>query len=351
MVGRTRRPVTSYDVAKLAGVSQSAVSRAFTEGGKVSAATREKIKDAATQLGYRPSFVARSLITRRSNLIGVVVPGLMNPFYADLVDELVQAFKGMGYSVLLFSMNSDGNTDPILEDILRHRVEALILVSTMLSSHFAEECQHNGLPVLLLNRKNASKNVSSVTSDNMRGGEQIADFLVAGRHRQLAFIAGFDSSSTSRDRERGFTERLQWHGFPAPLRAQGLYCMETVMEVTRALLNGKQRPDGIFCANDIMAIGALNVAVGEFGLTAGRDISIIGFDNIAMAGWPLFNLTTYVQPVDEMVASAIRIITRQFADAASPAVQQVLAGRLIVRKSARIPAQPAGDAVSEKVGN
>ena len=104
MVERIRRPVTSYDVAKLAGVSQSAVSRAFTEGGKVSATTREKIKDAAAQLGYRPSFVARSLITRRSNLIGVVVPGLMNPFYAGLVDELAQAFKEMGYSVLLFSM-------------------------------------------------------------------------------------------------------------------------------------------------------------------------------------------------------------------------------------------------------
>ncbi|MCS4269833.1 MULTISPECIES: LacI family DNA-binding transcriptional regulator [Raoultella] len=350
MVERIRRPVTSYDVAKLAGVSQSAVSRAFTEGGKVSATTREKIKDAAAQLGYRPSFVARSLITRRSNLIGVVVPGLMNPFYAGLVDELAQAFKEMGYSVLLFSMNSDGDTDPILEDILRHRVEALILVSTMLSSHFAEECQHNGLPVLLLNRKNVSKNVSSVTSDNLRGGEQIADFLVAGGHRQLAFIAGFDSSSTSRDREQGFTERLRRHGFPAPLRAQGLYCVETAMAATRALLNGKQRPDGIFCANDIMAIGALNVAVGEFGLVAGRDISIIGFDNIAMADWPLFNLTTYVQPIDEMVACAVRTITRQFADAASPAVQQVLTGRLIVRRSARIPAQPTlNESVAERV--
>ncbi|UYB60213.1 LacI family DNA-binding transcriptional regulator (plasmid) [Klebsiella michiganensis] len=341
MVERIRRPVTSYDVAKLAGVSQSAVSRAFTEGGKVSAATREKIKNAAAHLGYRPSFVARSLITRRSNLIGVVVPGLMNPFYAGLVDELAHAFKALGYSVLLFSMDNDGDTDPILEDILRHRVEALILVSTMLSSHFAEECQQNGLPVLLLNRKNASKNVSSVTSDNIHGGEQIADFLVAAGHRRLAFIAGLDTSSTSRDREQGFTERLRWHGLPPPLRVQGMYRVETAMVAMRDLLNDKNgRPDGVFCANDIMAIGALNVAVGEFGLIAGQDISIIGFDNIAMADWPLFNLTTYVQPIDEMVASAVRIITQQFAQTGAPAVQQELAGKLIVRKSARVPASP-----------
>lgn len=337
MVERMRRPVTSYDVAKLAGVSQSAVSRAFTEGGKVSATTREKIKAAAAQLGYRPSFVARSLITRRSNLVGVVVPGLMNPFYAVIVDELSRAFNEMGYRVLLFSMHGDGSTDPILEDVLRHRVEALILVSTMLSSHFAEECQQNGLPVLLLNRTNGSKDVSSVTSDNIKGGAHIADFLVAGEHRQLAFMAGLDTSSTSRDREQGFTERVQWHGVAPPLRVQGLYNLDTAMEATRALLNGKNRPDGLFCANDIMAIGALNVAVGEFGLVAGKDISIIGFDDIAMANWPLFKLTTYVQPMDDMVASAVRIITQQFAEADSPAVQQVLAGKLVVRQSARLP--------------
>lgn len=340
MVERIRRPVTSYDVAKLAGVSQSAVSRAFTEGGKISASTREKVKEAAAQLGYRPSFVARSLITRRSNLIGVVVPGLVNPFYAVLVDELSQAFNQMGYRVLLFSMPSEENADPILEDVLRHRVEALILVSTMLSSHFAEECQHNGLPVLLLNRTNDSSDISSVTSDNLRGGAEIADFLLAGDHQRLAFMAGLDTSSTSRDREQGFSGRLHWHGVAPPLRASGLYSLEGAMAATRSLLSQKQRPDGIFCANDIMAIGALNVASGEFGLVAGQDISIIGFDNIAMANWPLFGLTTYVQPINQMVAAAVRIITRQFADRHSPAEQTLLSGELVVRRSARLPVRP-----------
>ncbi|MCS2171340.1 LacI family DNA-binding transcriptional regulator [Scandinavium sp. TWS1a] len=339
MVERIRRPVTSYEVAKLAGVSQSAVSRAFTEGGKVSDATREKVKLAAAHLGYRPSFVARSLITRRSNLIGVVVPGLMNPFYASLVDELSHAFNEIGYRVLLFSMQGDGDTDPILEEILRHRVEALILVSTILSSHFAEECQQNGLPVLLLNRKNDSKSVSSVTSDNLAGGAQIADFLVAGGHQRLAFMAGLDSSSTSRDREKGFCDRLRAQGIAPPLRVQGLYNLEMAMEATRQLLKGKDRPEGIFCANDIMAIGALNVVVGELGLVAGQDISVVGFDNIAMGAWPLFSLTTYVQPVNDMVTSAVRIITQQFDDADSPAVQQVLSGKLVVRNSARKPTQ------------
>ncbi|CAI2485742.1 Catabolite control protein [Serratia ficaria] len=335
MAGRTRRPVTSYDVAKLAGVSQSAVSRAFTEGGKISPVMREKVREAAATLGYRPSFVARSLITRRSNLIGVVVPGLANPFYANLLDRLSLELNQMGYRVLLFSMHNDDDTDPILEDVLRHRVEALILVSTSLSSHFAEECQHNGLPVLLLNRKNDSKTVSSVTSDNRNGAAAIADFLIAAEHHNIAFMAGRESSSTSRDREEGFTQRLGQCGFPPPQRAVGLYTIEGAMAATRHLLTRKRRPDAIFCANDIMAIGALNVAVGELGLIAGKDISIVGFDDIAMAAWPIYNLTTYVQPISGMVSSAIAIVSSQLADVDAPAVQQVLPGKLVIRGSTR----------------
>ncbi|WP_202307556.1 LacI family DNA-binding transcriptional regulator [Dryocola clanedunensis] len=335
MTGRTRRPVTSYDVAKLAGVSQSAVSRAFTEGGKISSVMREKVREAAAALGYRPSFVARSLITRRSNLIGVVVPGLANPFYANLLDRLSLELNQMGYRVLLFSMHNDDDTDPILEDVLRHRVEALILVSTSLSSHFAEECQHNGLPVLLLNRKNDSKTVSSVTSDNHTGAATIADFLIAGGHRNIAFMAGRDSSSTSRDREDGFTQRLLQRGFEPPQRAVGLYTIEGAMAATRSLLTGKRRFDALFCANDIMAIGALNVAVGELGMIVGKDISIVGFDDIAMASWPMYNLTTYVQPISEMISYTVAIIYSQLKDPEALAIQQVLPGALVVRSSTR----------------
>lgn len=136
-------------------------------------------------------------------------------------------------------------------------------------------------------------------------------------------------------------QRLQWHGAERPLRDVGQYTLSGAMDAARRLLTAKNPPDGIFCANDIMAIGALNVAAGEMGMVPGRDISIIGFDDIAMAGWPLFNLTTYVQPMDDMVTSAVRILAAQLADADAPAVQQVLPGRLVVRGSARTPGPDA----------
>lgn len=334
MAGQNKRAVTSYDVAKAAGVSQSAVSRAFTEGAKISPATKEKVRKIAAELGYRPSFIAQSLITRRSTLIGVVVPGLVNPFYAAVLDELSQALNLMGYRVLLFSMYRDDDTTPIMEEILRHRVEALVLVSSSLSSHFAHECQQLGLPVLLLNRKTTAGRFPASPAITA-GGAAIADFLLDLGHQQLAFVAGRDTSSTSRDRETGFRQRLEARGARPMLRDSGMWSIEEAMNATRRLMALPTPPDALFCANDMMAISALNVVVGEMGMKAGKDISIVGFDDIAMASWPLINLTTWVQPLSEMVDTAIAVLKTQLGAAETSAVQHVLQGKLIVRGSTR----------------
>ncbi|HFD9223564.1 TPA: LacI family DNA-binding transcriptional regulator [Salmonella enterica] len=336
MTGSHKRAVTSYDVARVAGVSQSAVSRAFTEGAKISQTTKEKIRKVAAELGYRPSFVARSLITRRSSLIGVVVPGLINPFYSAVLDELSHRLNLMGYRVLLFSMYRDDDTTPIMEEILRYHVEALVLVSSSLSSHFAQECQQLGLPVLFLNRKNDSLSVSSVTCDNVAGGQAIADFLLDTGHQRMAFIAGRDTSSTSRDREAGFSSRLQERGAMQPLRGSGMWSTEETMNATRRLMKSPTPPDALFCANDMMAIAALNVVSGEMGMQVGRDISVVGFDNIEMASWPLINLTTWVQPLSEMVDATISVLKAQLERSSAP-INHVLKGRLVVRGTTRIP--------------
>lgn len=336
MTGSSRRPVTAHDVASLAGVSQSAVSRTYTKGASVAPKTRQKVEAAAAALGYRPNLVARSLITRRSGLIGVVVPSLANPFYAHVLEAVSCSFEELGYRVVLFSTASNEDSDPILEEVLRHRVDGLLLVSSSLSSHFADECQKTGLPVVLLNRRNNSEVVSSVTSDNVGGGQAIADFLVASGHKTLAFIAGKESSSTSRDREQSFNQRLVRLGRDQPLREIGNYTFQDAMAATRRLLQrDATRPDGIFCANDIMAIAALNVA-REFGLEPGRDISIIGFDNIPMAAWPSISLTTYLQPIGQLVREAVEVIRAQLEDSASQPIQKILPGHLILRNSTKL---------------
>lgn len=344
-----RRPVTAHEVAALAGVSQSAVSRTFTKGASVSDKTREKVAKAATALGYRPNMVARSLITRRSESIAVVVPSMANPFYATMLESLASAFVNVGYRILLFSTARDENSDPVLEEVLRSRADAVVLVSSSLSSKFADECQSIGLPVVLLNRRNASSGVSSVTTDNELGAQEVAAFLHAGGHRRLAFIAGQPTSSTSQDRQDAFSSSLTLLGMQAPRVVSGAYTFHDAMAATRRLLRDTDRPDAVFCANDIMALGAINVARHEFGLDVGRDLSIVGFDNIAMASWPEHDLTTYVQPMDVMVQRAVRTICAQLNDHSAPAVQEKLAGRLIVRGSTRLPdhgmAQEQGELV------
>jgi DNA-binding LacI/PurR family transcriptional regulator len=334
------RPVTAHEVARLAGVSQSAVSRAFTPGASIGRDTRLRVEQAAAQLGYRPNLIARSLITRRSTIIGVAVAYLENPFYPAVLEALSNALEAAGYRVLLFTARPGENADPILEEVLRYRVDALVLASASLSSHFADECRQAGVPVVLLNRRTESDGVSTVTGDNQQGAGVIARFLVAGGHRRCAFLAGLENASTSREREAGFTEALAASGQPAPLREVGQYDFDAAILAVRRLLSRNDRPDAIFCANDHMALAAINVARAEFSLDVGRELSIIGFDDAVPSGWPLFALTTYAQPVKPMVERVVAILRRHLAEPEVAAMREVMPGALVVRASARLP--PAG---------
>ncbi|MGI4982492.1 MAG: LacI family DNA-binding transcriptional regulator [Janthinobacterium lividum] len=243
---------TAHDVARLAGVSQSAVSRTFTPGASVSDDTRERVHTAAKTLGYRPNLIARSLITRRSNTVGVAVPDMGNPFYPSVLQALSEALAVSGYRVLLFTTHSSASSDPILEEVLRYRLDALILVSTSLSSGFADECRQVGLPVVLLNRTTARPTVSSVTGDNRAGACAIARFLLDGAHRRYAFIAGLESSSTSHDREAAFTATLNAAGrelaaravaiIDAQLRVPGQPAVQEIVPGTLVARGSARRP-------------------------------------------------------------------------------------------------------------
>jgi DNA-binding LacI/PurR family transcriptional regulator len=332
-----RAPITAYDVAALAGVSQSAVSRAFTPGASVSAATRAKIMDAAKQLGYRPNLIARSLITKRSNLVGVIVPPLENQFYPTILEHLSVSFNRHGRRILLFTSRRGTSVEPILEDVLSSRVDALVMVAASVTSSFADECQKIGLPIVLLNRKTDSKLVSSVTGANRKGAESIADFLCAGRHSRFAYIAGLEASSTNREREMAFTERLIINGKMLSDRIAGDYSTEGAASAARALFGKKRRPDAVFCANDHMALVTISVAQAEFGLTVGQDISIVGFDDSELSRWPIFGLTTYSQPIEQMADRVTQIVEGQLDDGFGIVSEVELEGDLLVRTSARVP--------------
>jgi DNA-binding LacI/PurR family transcriptional regulator len=332
-----RRHATATDVARLAGVSQSAVSRAFTPGASIAEETRARVENAARELGYRPNAIARSLTTRRSRIIGVATAYLQNHFYPEVLEALSRGLQARGYHLLLFTPDAGRHADPQLQDVLSWRVDGLILASTTLSSALAEQCRLAGIPVLLFNRTSRAANVSSVTGENLRGGRIIAEFLVAGGHRRLAFLAGIENSSTSRDRERGFSGWLAEQGLPPPMREIGLYHFETASAAARRLLARPDRPDAIFCGNDHMATAVSEVARHEFGLRIPRDLSLVGFDDTGPARWPSFSLTSFSQPLQPMVDAAVALVTEMIEDPEAPTRHEVVPGELVVRGSARIP--------------
>ncbi|MEM9270541.1 MAG: LacI family DNA-binding transcriptional regulator, partial [Pseudomonadota bacterium] len=228
--------VTSHDVARQAGVSQSAVSRVFTPGASVSEKTAQKVRRAADELGYRPNVLARSLITGKSRIIGLVVAYLDNAFYPQALEMLSTSLQDKGYHVLMFmASQTAGNIDQVLEEILDYQVDGLILASVALSSDLAARTWSAGLPVVLFNRSQDDPSLSAVTSDNVAGGRALAEHLVACGYTRIGHIAGWEGASTQRDREAGFLSGLAAHGMGLSHRALGQFQRDTAMEAARQM--------------------------------------------------------------------------------------------------------------------
>ena len=315
-------------------MSQSAVSRAFTVGASVAPETREKIVAVAERLGYRPNLLARSLINGRSNIVGVGVGSLHNPFFVEMLELLSRALDAAGVRLLLFPAEQGDGPEPSLHEILHYRLHALVLLSVNFSSSLADECRRARVPVVLVNRTVREDSVSSVTCDNALGARTIAAHLLAGGHRKIAFIAGSANSSTNQERESAFADYLAKNGNTVRWREEGHFAFDPAMAATRRLLTGEDKPDAIFCANDTMAIAAINVAHVEFGMDVGKEISIVGYDDVPLAAWPAFSLTTYSQPAQLMVDETLDLI-RHLRDDPDRHSHRTLTGSLVVRGSSR----------------
>ena len=318
-----RPNVTSLHVARLAQVSQSAVSRTYTPGASVSSATRERVLDAAQKLGYRPNAIARSLITKRSRIIGVVMSRLDNQFYPLVLEKLSKRLREDGLHVLLF-ISDGGESDDVLAEILQYQVDGIVMASTELSSALARDCANAGSPVVLFNRitRQAAHEphpASAVTSDNEAGARMMARHLVAGGHKRIAYIAGTEQSSTNVDRERGFREELALLGKRIHARAVGHYSFEAAKLAARELFsNPADRPDAVFVGSDHMALAVMDVLRMELGLRIPEDVSVAGFDNVPQAAWGAYQLTTVEQPVDLMIEATATMLREQLEDGIKP---------------------------------
>lgn len=327
--------MSSADVAKLAGVSRSAVSRTFTAGAYVSETTRAKVLAAADALGYRPNAIARGLIKRRTGIVGIVVGQLDNPFYAEVLEILACLLQERSLAPLLF-ISEPQTMDDLISTLLAYQVDGVLLPAATMSSRMAVQCQRSGTPVVLLNRYSRHENVNSVVGDNHGGGAAVGRLFLRQGYRRVAFIGGLPDTSSNMDRERGFREALAEGGVAPMALRSGNYTHEGGAAAARHILGQSPRPEGIFCANDIMAMAALEVAKSEYGLAVPNELAIVGYDNSKQASWPLYELTTVDQNVREMAEKAVALLTERMADPTLPAQHLVVPSRLVERGSSRL---------------
>ena len=272
---------------------------------------RRRVTEAAEALGYTPNVFARSLITRRSNLIGVVMGEVTSAFYAEVAGSAGPVVAGAGGRRVLFAgAPLDAGPDQAVQELLHYHVAGIVITSATLSREAAARCAAADAPVVLLNRKPPPGEASSVRCDSVNGGFLAGDLLARAGHQCFAFIGGLPGAFSSKERERGFAQALAKHGKSIAVRAEGGFTYQGGFAAARELLRGSAPLDAIFCGSDEMALGAVDAA-RVLGLRVPQDVSVVGFDDIPSAAWEGYRLTTIRQPVERMVERTLEILFEQ----------------------------------------
>ncbi len=329
-----KKNYTSEDVAKLAGVSQSTVSRVFAGSAQVSEKKKKKILEAATKLQYRPNAHARSLITRKSSMIGIIVRNIQNPFYSAVLEIFHRRLSALGYHLIFINSESEEIDDKEIAQLLEYSIQAVIITDALISSSASEKLKQYGITVFLFNRYTKHTNNTAVYCDNYLAARQIATYLVELGHTSFAFISGPPDTSTTVDRLKGFKEVLDEKKIAKFIVEPGYYTYESGFKLAQELMVTHKEIDCIFCGSDIIALGVMD-AIRVMGFKIPEHVSIIGFDNIDMSEWSAYSLTTWEQPVEEMIDWVVRKIIKEGKEEDRKPETIMMKGHLIIRNSVK----------------
>jgi LacI family transcriptional regulator len=322
---------TSWDIAREAGVSQATVSRVINGDPRVAEATRARVAAVIRRMDYTPNAIARGLVTSRTRLIGVVVSDIVNPFYPELLEAIAQRLDEHDLRMVLYNQGA-GSEQTYASMLLEQRVDGIILTSAMGDSAVVKGLADRRFPFVVTNRHTRSVECDLAVGDNDAGARAVADHLLSVGHERVAVIAGNPKASTSVDRLAGF--RAAWieagRELPEEDVVHGGFNLQDAYDQAIALLERRDPPTAIFCLNDLMAFGALNAA-DRLGRAVPGDVSVVGFDDISMAGWERFQLTTVHQPLAEMATAAVDLLVERVADADRSPRKLVFPSRLVVR--------------------
>lgn len=318
--------VTANDVAEACEVSLATVSRAFRADAPISKDLRLRILAKAKEFGYAPPAPRqRKKIGRR--VIGLIVGDIENPFYPSVLKCFAAKTADRSLDMVVHVVPPEKSVDDIMAQVLGTDVDALVIASAILPSRLAADCKARGLPVVLFNRIQTDSSLNAVCADNYGGGKMVAARFLSAGHERICFMGGMTRTSTHLERRRGFIDGL---GQCDLQEVAGLYRYNTARQAMDDVLSASKPPTALFCANDLMAFAAIDAA-NTVGMTPGKDIQIIGYDDVPMASWSSYQLTTVSQRVDVLVNETLDLIL-----SVSPKTKgemRIVPSALIVRSS------------------
>ena len=323
---------TAYDVARIAGVSQSTVSRCFAPNSKISGKTRSHVQGIAATLGYTPNIIARSLILRRSSIVGIVVTKQSVQACPEMLTALGDALAAEDRRLLLITVPNENAPSQVISSLFGFPLDGLICCVTLRREDIFAFAGR-GVPVVLFNRYDAA--VDSVCTDHERGAENVATMLFKAGHRRFLCVAGPADAPVSRRRTRGFVERLDELGVAVQMLTAD-YSYTGGAETFQAYLANEDRPDAVFCANDQLALGVLDTCRFVLGWSVPEDISVVGFDDIPEAARPAYELSTVRQDLSAMAQATVALLLRRTERPATEPEAVLVPGVIVSRRSARM---------------
>lgn len=326
--------LSARQIADDLGVSVSTVTRAFNPGANVAPRTRERILAHAKSLGYSPNVFASTLNTQRTRIATIFISDFYNPFFAEALVTLTEELQNAGLSVMLYHIAPGRTAEETLPEALRYRPEFIVVMTATVTFQRAIASAGAGPHLIFFNRYVPDTKTFSVTCDNRLGGRELADFLLSTGHKRLAYVYGTPQATTSIDRGRGFSERCAAAGLKV-LEDHGAdsFSYENGRAAARRLMAREPGIDAIFCANDLMAIGLIDGLTFDLGIKVPEQISVVGFDDVAMADWPSHSLTTYRHPTRRMAQATVELIKEVDVNPSLTPVAVRVPGQLVPRNT------------------
>ncbi|MEY8191953.1 LacI family DNA-binding transcriptional regulator [Peribacillus simplex] len=330
--------VTTEDVAKIAGVSQSTVSRVLNDYPYIKKNTRDKVLAVINELGFTRDEIARSLVEKRTKSIGLILGSISNPFFAETAEVIIERAQELKYDVIVYNTgHKDENLEQAINLLIGKRVEGIILTSV--SKNYTDKIKKlhdNGFPVLLYNSFLDIKDVNFIVMDNNKGARLAVQHLIKLGHKKIAKISGPSKYLATYERTVGYKEELMENGYEIDegLIFNSEFSYDKIYSFTKKLLKKKDRPTAIIAASDQMALAVLDAA-SSLNLKIPADLSVVGFDNIRLSANEFIGLTTISQQMDQMSLTALEklIYLIENKETKSSSIQIFLKPELMVRKT------------------